>query len=175
MATPRAQLIDSETPLCYHLVSRCLRRGGYVVVMWWLCGVDPLTGCHYDHRKAWLEERLLRLSASFAIDLFGYAIMSNHFHLIVRYAPTASATLRHTEIVERWLDSCAAINPLTVDVVDRRALIRERLLVNPHQVEQLRHTLGSLSMFMKHLKQPIAWRANREDNCIGLFLMKPHR
>ena len=162
MATPRTQLIDSQTPLCYHLVSRCVRRG-------WLCGFDPLTGCHYDHRKAWLEERLLRLAGSFAIDLFGYAIMSNHFHLIVRYDPTASATWSHTEIVERWLDSCAAINPSTIDVVDRRVLIRARLLANPHQVEQLRDTLGSLSMFMKHLKQPIAWRANREDNCTGHF------
>jgi len=152
MATPRAQLIDSRVSLCYHLVSRCVRRS-------WLSGIDPLTGCQYDHRQAWLEERLLRLSA----------------------------TLRHAEIVERWSDSCAAINPSTLDVVDRRALIREQLPGNPHQVEQLRDTLDSLSIFMKHLKhlkQPIAWRANREDNCtvslkrastLVLFLMKPLR
>jgi hypothetical protein len=33
----------------------------------------------------------------------------------------------------------------------------------------MRQTLGSLSAFMKHLKQPIAWRANREDGCLGHF------
>jgi hypothetical protein len=72
-------------------------------------------------------------------------------------------------VIDRWLDSCAAINPDDIDVEDKRDILRANFLGNPLKITQLRETLGSLSMFMKHLKQPIAWRANREDNCTGHF------
>ena len=162
MATPRAHLVDPDDALTYHLVSRCVRRS-------WLCGTDPLTNRNYDHRKVWLEERLLKLASAFAIDLFGYAIMSNHFHLIVRYDPTAAANWRNEEVVDRWLDSCAALSPDDDEFQDKRALLRTSFLANPAKLKKLRQTLGSLSSFMKHLKQPIAWRANREDGCTGHF------
>ncbi len=55
------------------------------------------------------------------------------------------------------------------DAEDQRSLARDKLLANPLGVNQLRETLGSLSAFMTHLKQPIAWRANREDQCTGHF------
>ena len=61
MATPRRQLIDSQTPLYYHLVSRCVRRG-------WLCGFDPLTGCHYDHSQHWVcVRKFSQVFASFSL------------------------------------------------------------------------------------------------------------
>jgi hypothetical protein len=49
------------------------------------------------------------------------------------------------------------------------ALHRELLLLSPERLLHARETLGSLSMFMKHLKQPIAYQANREDRCSGHF------
>jgi len=39
----------------------------------------------------------------------------------------------------------------------------------PDRVAELRKRLGSLSWFMKALNEPIARRANREDNCKGKF------
>mgnify|MGYP006085397397 FL=1 len=39
----------------------------------------------------------------------------------------------------------------------------------PERLVHARQTLGSLSMFMKHLKQPIAYQANKEDRCSGHF------
>ena len=58
---------------------------------------------------------------------------------------------------------------IDIDVEDKREILRTNLLANPLKITKLRETLGSLSLFMKHLKQPIAWRANREDNCTGHF------
>lgn len=84
MATPRSELVDASAPLYYHLVSRCVRRS-------WLCGTDRISGKNFNHRKVWLEERLARLASSFAVELHGYAIMSNHFHLIVYYDPGAAS------------------------------------------------------------------------------------
>ncbi len=46
---------------------------------------------------------------------------------------------------------------------------REEMLKDPVRLKRARVTLGSPSMFMKHLKQPIAWRANREDMYQSLF------
>jgi hypothetical protein len=68
--TPRSQLVDSELPMHYHLISRCVRRA-------WLCGYDKNSRKKYDHRKGWLEARLFHLARYFAIDLDAYAIKFN--------------------------------------------------------------------------------------------------
>lgn len=50
-----------------------------------------------------------------------------------------------------------------------KQLQRDQLLTQPVRLREIRETLGSVSRFMKHLKQPIAWRANQEDKCKGHF------
>jgi hypothetical protein len=45
----------------------------------------------------------------------------------------------------------------------------ELLLFSPARLLHARERLGSLSMYLKHLKQPIAYQANREDRCSGHF------
>ena len=46
---------------------------------------------------------------------------------------------------------------------------RELMLGDPDRLTRARRTLGSMSDFMKHVKQPIARRANLEDDCTGHF------
>jgi hypothetical protein len=65
--------VASDEVGVYHCVSRCVRRA-------FLCGVDPLTGHDYENRKDWLREQLQQLASIFAIDVCGYAVMSNHLH-----------------------------------------------------------------------------------------------
>ncbi len=100
MATQRAELVDPDRPAFYHLVSRCVRRS-------WLCGIDRAGGRNFDHRKAWLEQRLLKLSACYAVELFGFAIMSNHFHLIVRFDPLMASRWTDEDVAERWSAACS--------------------------------------------------------------------
>ena len=45
----------------------------------------------------------------------------------------------------------------------------ELMLGDPNRVAHARCTLGSMSHFMKHLKQPVARRANLEDDRTGHF------
>ena len=45
----------------------------------WLCGTDPYDGKCYEHRREWVEGRLLELA-----DIFAYAVMSNHVHVVFR-------------------------------------------------------------------------------------------
>ncbi len=48
-----------------------------------LCGDDHQTGKNYEHRRGWLEAKLLELPNIFAIDVAAYAIMSNHYHAVL--------------------------------------------------------------------------------------------
>ncbi|GAA5186031.1 IS4 family transposase [Ferrimonas gelatinilytica] len=60
MATaPQSQVNLQDTPY-YHCVTRCVRRS-------FLCGEDPVIGKSYEHRRAWVESRLLLLSDVFAV------------------------------------------------------------------------------------------------------------
>ena len=161
MATPRYKLVDNATALGYHLVSNCVRNA-------WLCGKDWRTGKDYSHRKRWLVDRMLALARCFAVEIDAYAVMSNHFHLVVHYDPMACEDWSHEEVAARWVD---AFPPTERGVVaeERKAEVRELMLGDPERLERARRTLGSLSCFMKHLKQPIARRANEEDGCKGHF------
>ena len=161
MATPRYKLVDSSTALGYHLVSNCVRRA-------WLCGHDKRTGRDYSHRKRWLVERMLALAHCFAVEIDAYAVMSNHFHLVVHYDPKACDDWSAEEVATRWVEAFPPKERGMV-VEERQAETRELLLGDPERLERARRTLGSLSCFMQYLKQPIARRANEEDGCKGHF------
>ncbi|MDP6375803.1 MAG: hypothetical protein QGI81_12340, partial [Pseudomonadales bacterium] len=158
MTTARKHLIDPNVPLFYHLVSGCVRHS-------FLCGFDKVSGNNYDHRKEWLIERIHHLAQFFAVQIYAYTIMSNHFHLALYYDPLACQSWSDEEVAERWLSACDG----EPDQGKARAVAKAVLLGNAHRLRHARQCLGSLSMFMKHLKQPIARRANLEDGCSGHF------
>ena len=161
MATPRSILVDPHNECDYHLVSRCVRRA-------MLCGVDPLTGHDYSHRRLWLIDRIRELVPCFAIDIYAYSILGNHFHLVARHDPKASQSWEDAEVARRWVDAFPPTEHGMV-VEDRKPEVRELLLGDAVRLDRARSTLGSMSHFMKHLKQPIARRANVEDDCSGHF------
>ncbi len=136
-----------------------------------MCGRDPYSGKRYDHRKEWLKDRLFHLAKYFSVELDAFAIMSNHFHLVVYYDPLACNQWTDDEVAYRWVEAFPPrlTNAGAGDLEARKSLMRDRLKEQPEQLLSLRRRLGSLSAFMKHLKQPIAWRANQEDDCRGHF------
>ena len=81
----RAEVFNPNEVAILHVIGRVVRRC-------FLLGNDPVTGKNYDHRKIWIEDQLKQLAANFGIDLLSFAILSNHFHLILRARPDVVAT-----------------------------------------------------------------------------------
>ena len=71
-------------------------------------------------------------------------------------------------MARRWVDAFPPTEKGKV-VEERKPEARELLLGDPERLFRARRTLGSLSGFMKHLKQPIARRANEESGTKGHF------
>lgn len=161
MTRPREQLISlSDTPY-YHVVSRCVRRT-------FLCGADQHTGKSYEHRRQWIEDRIRLLSSIFAIDLCAYAVMSNHYHLVVKVSPEQAGDWTNDDVLERWT-SLFKGPPLVQRYQAGKTLqAAERQFVRS-MVDVFRQRLTSLSWFMKCLNESIAKEANREDHCTGHF------
>src|SRR5689334_21016592 len=84
----------ADTPY-YHVVARCVRRA-------WLCGYDTYVGKDFSHRKRWVIHRLQCLSDVFAIDLCAYAIMSNHYHLVLHVDRERARRMSTIEVVQGW-------------------------------------------------------------------------
>lgn len=158
MGYPRYLLVPPETPGTYHCVSRCVRRA-------FLCGHDPVSGRSFGHRKQWLEDRILALARIFAVAVHAYAVMDNHFHVVLETDPGAPVSWSDEEVARRWLALTA--RPKNSDApLEYRVTV---LLSQPQRLAVLRERLGSLSWFMRYLKEPIARRANAEDGCTGRF------
>src|SRR5687768_16978685 len=95
MTYARKTLISLQDTPYYHVVARCVRRA-------WLWGVDEYAGKDYSHRKSWVLERLAQLDSIFAIDICAYAVMSNHYHLVLHVDQKRARTWTAQQIVERW-------------------------------------------------------------------------
>ena len=155
MTYARSILAPSGSPGTYHCVSRCVRRA-------WLCGQDRESGRSYDHRRQWVENRIGELAEIFAVAVWGYAVMSNHLHVVVEVVPQAAAKWTADEVAARW---SRLYSRQDVDA-NKRA---EVLAGNIERIKELRERLCDLSWFMRCLAEPIARRANREDGCKGHF------
>lgn len=68
-----------------------------------LCGKDHYSGQDYEHRREWVVERLAILVEVFAIDLCAYAVMSNHYHVVLKVDRERAADWPDREVAERWM------------------------------------------------------------------------
>ena len=94
MTAPRRTLVDKRHSGYYHCISRCVRRA-------FLCGTDLATGQCFEHRRQWLEDRILALAQIFAIDVAAFAVMSNHYHLVLHINKIKSLGWTEWEVCER--------------------------------------------------------------------------
>ncbi|ALO33370.1 transposase [Colwellia sp. MT41] len=161
MATARKKQISLIDTPYYHCVSRCVRRA-------FLCGEDKVTGQSYEHRRGWVEKKLLALSQTFAIDICAYAVMSNHTHIVLHVDVEQAKTWTMHEVITRW-------HQLFKGTLITQQYLRGEKLIKPLQqileetAEVYRTRLTDISWFMRILNESIAIQANKEDKCTGRF------
>ncbi|MES9943376.1 MAG: hypothetical protein ABW080_00265 [Candidatus Thiodiazotropha sp.] len=96
MPKPRKAIVLLEEAPYYHCVSRCVRRA-------FLCGVDTHTGKSYEHRRQLIVDRMKLLADVFAIDICAYAVLSNHYHIILHVDTERAAEWSEQEVITRWV------------------------------------------------------------------------
>lgn len=161
MTRARRELVDYETTPYYHCICRCVRRA-------FLCGEDNFTGKNYEHRKTWVLERLKSLQSIFAVDLCAYAVMSNHYHLVVRLNGQQAANWTEEEVMTRW-GELFSVPPLIASYRAGHAVTQAEQENAQAIIATWRERLADLSWFMRSLNEDLARRANIEDGCKGRF------
>jgi REP element-mobilizing transposase RayT len=161
MPQPRYRQVSLEDTPYYHCISRCVRRA-------FLCGKDENTGFDFEHRRQWIVDRIKLLSSVFAVDLCAYAIMSNHYHIVIRINQDQAIAWSDRKVAERWMQV------FTGSSLMQRYLSGINLTtLELEQVTELfatwRKRLSDISWFMRCINEPIARVANAEDHCTGRF------
>ena len=164
MPLPRSQLISLEQTPVYHVISRCVRRQ-------FLCGQDSSTGKDFSHRRDAIRNRLAELLEIFAIDVCAYAIMSNHYHLVLWVNEARAFEWSDLEVAERWTELFSGPAMVQSFVAGDDLGEAQRAAVGTH-VARYRKRLFDISWFMKCLNEPIAREANLEDGVTGHFWRK---
>ena len=141
---------------------RCVRRA-------FLCGEDSVSGENFDHRRQWLVSRLRFLSYIYSINICAYAIMSNHYHVVLHVDKARAQGWSLEEVVERWLQLYPGDLLVHHWLSEKHNLSPARIEKAEEIIEQWRERLCSISWFMRGVNETIARMAAEEDNCKGRF------
>jgi len=162
MTKARTEQVSLEDTPFYHCYVRCVRRA-------YLCGDDHASGANYDHRKQWIVSRLRFLSYIYAIDVCAYAVMSNHYHVVLHVDGARAQAWSWEEVVERWMQLYNGDVLVDRWLREGDALDAPTLAEVEAIIEEWRERLCSLSWFMRGINETIARMANAEEKCTGRF------
>lgn len=161
MGQSRASQISTKDTPYYHITSHVVRNNV-------LCGINAINNIDYGSRKQWVIDRIRFLSSFFAIDVAGYAIMTDQYNMIVYLNESIAKNWSVEEVYKHWT---AIYKPEPIikkwkkNKLTKESEIDTALAI----IEQCRSRLSNISLFMQNLNQYIARRANKEDGCKGHF------
>ncbi|WP_228710788.1 transposase [Saccharobesus litoralis] len=161
MATARRSQICLEETQYYHCISRCVRRA-------FLCGNDKFTTKNFDHRKGWIVKRIKQLASIFAIDIAAYAVMSNHYHVVLYVNRDKALAWDDQTVLKQWTLLCKP-KPVVERWLSGNIISQSDNLIIQQCVTEYRQRLTDISWFMRFLNEHVARLANEEDNCTGRF------
>ena len=161
MPKPRKAQVSLDATPYYHCVSRCVRRA-------FLCGSDSFSGNNYEHRRCWIEQRMAELAALFSIDICAYAVMSNHYHVVLYVDREQALDWSDYDVAVRWRKLFAG-HHLVEQFLQGFALPRAEQRLVLDLIATWRERLMDISWYMRCLNESIARKANQEDECSGRF------
>jgi len=129
-----ARFVRKDRPTVYHIMSRTTLEG------------FPLQA----EEKDYLMAVIARLCRFYFVDLLGFCLMGNHFHLVIRMHPAETAT--DEEIVKRF-----------------KKRFGDDAEITAYQIQEYRQKLVSLGVFVKDVKQGFTQYYNKRWNRKGYF------
>lgn len=164
----RVEVFASDEVAIVHVLNRTVRRC-------FLLGNDPVSGKNFDHRKQWMESELQHLAKHFGIDLLCYAILSNHFHLVLRSRPDVVAAWDDSEVARRWMMLCPKRRDAQKIPQEPNEFELNMIRNDPVRLKEIRSRLSDISWWMRLLSQKIGKRANEDDKEVGKFWQARYR
>ena len=115
-----------------------------------------------------MVDRIRFLTSVFAIEVAAYAVMSNHYHIVVYVNENEANSWTNEEVCKRWqklysghvLVSNWQQGKSTSEAEEQAALV---------MIDKWRGRLCDISWLMRALNEYIARKANKEDECKGRF------
>ncbi len=159
----RSEIFSPDEQAIVHCMNQCVRK-------LFLLGDDKATKKANRRRRRKFERELKKVSGGFAIDLLSYAIMENHFHLILRSRPDVLAQWSDAEVVKQWHKLCRVVTDgkgkLVNNPDDQQVA---KMLANTKKVAKWRARLSDISWYMKLLSERTSRWFNAEDKVPGHF------
>ena len=164
----RVEVFAADEIAIVHVMNRTVRRC-------FLFGEDSVSGKNYDHRKVWIDQQLAHQARYFGIDLLCQAIMSNHFHLVLRSRPDVVKEWSDEDVARRWLMLCPERRDEKRQPLEPTEFEINSIVNNKDKLAKVRSRLSDISWWMRLLSQNIAQRANKEDVEVGKFFQARYR
>ena len=111
---------------------------------------------------------MFKFAQAFALDICAYAIMSNHYHLVVKMAVQDAKKWSAREVVQRW-HLIFKGNAISQRFLEDDVLDDAEIKALEKHIACWRERLADLSWYMRVLNERIAREANAEDECTGRF------
>ncbi|MFO1001880.1 MAG: hypothetical protein U0936_16215 [Planctomycetaceae bacterium] len=158
----RTEICADDEIQAFHLINRCVRRT-------FLCGKDRRSGKDYSHRKQWIRERLEELAGIFAVDILGFAVLSNHLHVVIRTRPDVVKAWSDDEVALRWWRLFPQRRDESGNPAEPTEFELNAIRNDTSGLNEKRRRLKDISWFMRCLAEPIARRGNKDDQVTGRF------
>lgn len=129
-----ARFIRDSQSTVYHVISRTALSG------------LPIQ----DADKDYLLGVIKRLSLFYCVDVLGFAIMGNHFHLVVRMYPEEEVS--DQEVIGRY-----------------KRYYGQEACIGGEQVDEVRRRICSLAAYVKDIKQGFTFHYNKKYHRQGFF------
>ena len=158
----RTEICAEDEIQAFHLINRCVRRT-------FLCGKDRRSGKDYSHRKEWIRERLEELAGIVSLDILGFAVLSNHLHVVVRTRPDIVKAWSDDEVALRWWRLFPQRRNENGSPAEPTEFELNAIRSDTSGLKEKRRRLKDISWFMRCLAEPIARRGNKDDRVSGRF------
>ena len=154
----------------YHLTSRCVSQS--------LNQTQQLAPILNQQRwSRWFENRVFQLANIFAIDIYSYAILNEHYHLIVGLNPQITDSWSDLQVAQKWLRIIPE-QSVKEKKNSHQKFRLQAILSAPRLIKKYRKRLGNINWLLRKINEPLIKLINdeyKQESAFFEFRTKSHQ